>query len=314
MSKTYITKYEKNDIYNYLMKTSLYIFSIILCIVSCNGNKVDDVSLKIANEPRTVITLTQVEKGSIGQTVTLPATTAFLSRSVVSAPISAFITKAHVTQGMRVSAGGVLYELESKEQHAIGNGAPICIKAERSGIVLDVMQQTGGYVTEGEILCTIADASSLVFEIDVPYEQQHLVRAGSHCKIELPDGRCYSATISAPLASANAEAQTERFIARAKVPFLPEGLNVKAIFSKPSVTKKSTWVLAKNAIQSDETLSNFWVMKLNADSTVSKVFVEVGNSNEQLAEIVSNNIKLNDKIVLTGGYGLEDGAKVVVKK
>ena len=50
------------------------------------------------------------------------------------------------------------------------------------------------------------------------------------------------------------------------------------------------------------------------DSTAVKVPVEVGNSNASEIEIKSAALSPQDCIILTGGYGLEDGAKVVVTK
>lgn len=73
-------------------------------------------------------------------------------------------------------------------------------------------------------------------------------------------------------------------------------------------------ILPKSAVQSDETLTEHWVMKLADDSTAVKVPVEVGNSNASEIEIKSTALLPQDRIILTGGYGLEDGAKVIVTK
>ena len=73
-------------------------------------------------------------------------------------------------------------------------------------------------------------------------------------------------------------------------------------------------MLPKSAVQSDETLTEHWVMKLADDNTAVRVPVEVGNSNASEIEIKSDALSPQDRIILTGGYGLEDGAKVVVTK
>ena len=57
-----------------------------------------------------------------------------------------------------------------------------------------------------------------------------------------------------------------------------------------------------------------WVLKLVDDSTAVRVPIEVGNSNASEIEIKSTALSPQDRIILTGGYGLEDGAKVVVTK
>ena len=249
-------------------------------------------------KPGTAVTLTHTAFGKIEKEIILSATTMYQNKSVVSAPIPAFITEVLVQPGSRVKAGDVLYRIESKEQHALGNGnhAVIPIKVERDGIVLDVQQQAGSYVTEGAVLCSVAEAGSLVFEINVPYEQQRYAHSGSKCMLELPDGTRLTATVHAPLVTMNMVSQSERVIARAKAPFLPEGMNVKAVFTENDSSSKGL-ILPKSAVQSDETLTKHWVMKLADNGTAVRVPIEVGNSNAQKSK--SNRMPCHRKTALS---------------
>ena len=192
-----------------------------------------------------------------------------------------------------------------------GGEKQIEIKAERSGIVLDVAAQTGSYAPEGTTLCTIVEAASLVFEINVPYEQRAYAKAGNRCTLELPDGTRLSATVQTPLAEMNTASQSGRVIATAEAPFLPEGMNVKAVFTSRSTSEGIT-VLPKSAVQSDETLTKHWVMRLAVDSTATRVAVTIGNSTADSIEILSPTLSPQDRIIWTGGYGLEDKARVTV--
>lgn len=296
------------------MKYHIILLSLIVSLGGCGQR---DANGNIQKEkPGTAVTLTHAAFGKIEKEIVLSATTAYQNKSVVGAPIPAFITEVLVQPGSRVKAGDILYHIESKEQHALGNGnhAAIPIKAERDGIVLDVQQQAGSYVTEGTLLCSVAEAGSLIFEINVPYEQQQYAHSGSACTLELPDGTRLTATVHAPLAMMNTASQSERVIARAKAPFLPEGMNVKAVFTANSSSSDKGMILPKSAVQSDETLTEHWVMKLADDNTAVRVPVEVGNSNASEIEIKSDALSPQDRIILTGGYGLEDGAKVIVTK
>ena len=217
-----------------------------------------------------------------------------------------------VKPGTRVQAGQVLYRLQSKEQHALrNNGKEIEIKAERDGIVLDVQAQPGSYALEGTVFCTLVEAASLVFEINVPYEQRTVAKAGNHCTLELPDGTRLTATVQSPLAVMNTASQSERVVAIADAPFLPEGMNVKAVFTSRSTSEGIT-VLPKSAVQSDETLTDHWVMQLATDSTAVKVPVNIGNCTADSIEILSPSLSSQDCIIATGGYGLEDKARVTV--
>lgn len=295
------------------MKYQIVLLSLITSLSGCGQRDASNGNIQ-EEKPGTAVTLTHAAFGKIEKEIILSATTTYQNKSVVSAPIPAFITEVLVQPGSRVKAGEILYRIESKEQHALGNGnhAVIPIKAERDGIVLDVQQQAGSYVTEGTVLCSIAEAGSLVFEINVPYEQQQYARSGSRCVLELPDGTRLTATVHTPLATMNTASQSERVIARAKAPFLPEGMNVKAVFTENGSSSDKGMILPKSAVQSDETLTEHWVMKLADDSTAVRVPVEVGNSNASEIEIKSDTLSPQDRIILTGGYGLEDGAKVIV--
>lgn len=296
------------------MKYQIVLLSLIVSLSGCGQRDASNGNIR-KEMPGTAVTLTHAAFGRIEKEVIFSATTVYQNKSVVGAPIPAFITEALVQPGSRVKAGETLYRIESKEQHALGNGSHtvIPIKAERDGIVLDVQQQAGSYVTEGTVLCTVAEIESLVFEIHVPYEQQRYAHRGSKCRLELPDGTRLAATVQAPLATMNTVSQSERVIARAKAPFLPEGMHVKAVFSE-SGSSSEGMILPKSAVQSDETLTKYWVMKLADDSTAVRVPVAIGNSNASEIEIESDALSPQDRIILTGGYGLEEGARVVVTK
>ncbi len=291
----------------------MFLLLASVCLAGCNSK---DQSALSENKPRTAVTVTHVSYGKIDKELVLSATTAYQQKAVVASPIAAFVVDAFVSPGARVRAGQVLYRLESKEQHALGdgNGGVVLVRAARGGVVLDVQQLAGGYVTEGAVLCTVAESGSLVFEINVPYEQRRYAHSGSRCMIELPDGSRLSASVGSPLASMSMSSQSERLVARAKAPFLPEGMNVKAIFNTTGSRQGRGFLLPKSAVQSDETLSEHWVMRLSDDSTVNKVPVAVGNSNSTEVEVISGALSPQDRIVLTGGYGLEDGARVTVTK
>lgn len=299
------------------MKSYALLFACALNLAGCSGNG-SNRNEGNGQTPKTSVTTTHAAYGSISQSVALSATTAYLDKSTITAPIPAFVMKAMVQTGTYVKKGQPIYILESKERHALGrNGEDgdngiIQIKAAHSGIVLDVQQQTGCYVTEGSTLCTIADAGSLVFIINMPYEQKRYARNGSICMLELPDGTQLKAVVQSTLATMDASSQSEQVIARAKAPLLPEGMTVKALFTTNDASGSKNILLPKSAVQSDETMNEYWVMKLSDDSTATKVPVKVVCSNTNEVEIKDGTLSPKDQIILTGGYGLEDGAKVTV--
>ncbi len=308
------------------MKYSLSLFLFLIVLGGCggNGSQTENVQEKT---PRTAVTIVSPVLGKIDCETVLQAVTAYQSKASVSSSVPAFIDKVLVAPGSRVTAGEEIFIMQSRESRALGSDTRIPVKAAMNGIVLDVRQQTGDYVADGAVLCTMAELSSLVFEINVPAEQAVAIGKKSSCVIELPDGMRLRARILSSLVQMNTEFQSVKLIAKAtalikegdqtspkgkvhSVPFLPEGLNVKAIFTDNR--KEESLVLPRAAVQSDEALTEHWVMKLSSDSTAVKVPVKVGNSSASATEVASDDLSVNDRIVLTGGYGLADGALVEI--
>lgn len=283
--------------------------SIAICLVACNQNA--EVG-SAASEPSTAVTLTRVSYGNIRNDMVLSATTAYLNKSVVAAPIAGYVVKVHVRTGDRVKAGQPLFDLESKEQHALASPGmrPITIRVGEDGVVLDVRQQADNYAAEGTALCSLAEENSFVFLLNVPYEQSAHAVAGKACTLVLPDDTRLAATIGRALAVMNAESQSRPVMAYADAPFLPEGMNVKALLPVDE-TAEQMMILPKRAVQSDETLTGHWVMKLLNDSTAVKVPVEIGDSNADSVE-VRGDLTPDDRIVLTGGYALADSSRIVI--
>lgn len=271
------------------------------------------------NEPRTSVTLTQVAYGSIANDVTVSATTAYLKKSVVSAPIAGFIVRGSIEPGVRVRGGQALFTIETKEHRALQGVDDImpagytAVTTGVGGVVTEVLQQPGSYVTEGAPLCTIAETGSLVFELNVPPEEIRYFKPGRRCTIQMPDGSSLSAVVGTPLATMNAESQVQQLVAYARTKFLPEGMNVKVTVNTNHSNSKQM-ILPKAAVQSDDYLRHFWVMRLANDSTAVKVPVSVGNSNANYIEVSSPALSPADRIVLTGGYALEDNARITIAK
>lgn len=292
------------------MKKILFILSFILFSCSQKKNNADVLT------PRTAVTITHVSQGVINDSITLSATTAYLNKSSIASPIAAYVTKVLIESGSTVQAGQTIFQLESKERNALGlddnNTAGIIdVKASASGIVTLVKQQAGDYVTEGTILCEIANQNSLVFQINVPYEYTRHVVGGRNCKIILPDGTILNANIGAPMASMNTASQSQLYKAKANTGFLPEGLIAEVSILKNN-TGSPTQILPRSAVQCDVTMQQYWIMHLVNDSLAVKLDVKVGNSDKSNIEIASPVLSSSERIVLDGSYAMADSTLVKV--
>ncbi len=73
-------------------------------------------------------------------------------------------------------------------------------------------------------------------------------------------------------------------------------------------------VLPKSSLVTNVTQDSFWVMKLINDTTAVKINVTRGIENDSVVQILNSNLKPDDKIILSGAYGLPDTAKVEIVK
>ena len=91
---------------------------------------------------------------------------------------------------------------------------------------------------------------------------------------------------------------------------IPENLVAKARIIKSARSAAAS--LPKAAILTNETQTEFWVMKLINPTTAVKTPVTKGIESGDRVEILSPRFSATDKIVVSGNYGLADTAKVKI--
>nr|WP_294899625.1 HlyD family efflux transporter periplasmic adaptor subunit [uncultured Pedobacter sp.] len=301
----------------------LFAFYALCLCVACQSAQ-DNTAEEMA-QPKIPVEVVKIDSGTVSDNLELSATSIYLQRTMMTAPIPAFITRVNTHLGAQVRQGEVLYELETKEHRALGAGASridstlkdfgiIKVRAASSGVISTFdKQQAGEYVTEGTPLCTIAKSNDLAFQINVPYEYSGIVKPGKNCFITLPDGSRHQAVITTPLTSMNVTSQTQTLLAKLNQSMvLPENLIAKVEISKG--TKGKQQILPRSCVLSDEMMKDFWVMKLINDTTAVRVPVTTGNKNAREIEILKPKFNPTDKIIISGNYGLPDTALVSITK
>ena len=272
-------------------------------------------------ETRTPVTVTSVSFDPIKEYIELNATASFLQQNYVKSNLNGYIKQANIRIGDYVNRGKTLFVLKTKEAEAIGNavnklnpdfkfsGTNI-ISANATGYVTELNHQQGDYVQDGEQLAVMSDAKSFVFVMNVPYEDKPYVSIGKSVEVILPDEERLQGTISSAMPMIDSVSQTQSFSVRVNSTHsIPQNLVVKIKIIKVSKTTAAT--LPKQSILSDETLSEFWVMKMIDDTTAVKVPVKKGIETGDRVEILSPDFSPKDKILLSGNYGLADTALVV---
>ena len=271
----------------------------------------------------TPVTITAIENTAISESISFNAVSQYQRKNIVKSTINGYIEKSFVNQGDFVQAGKPLYAIKTKEGEALSKYAAkdtsftftgkLTIVAPTSGVVIEATKQTNDYVSDGEQLCIIAAQSSFVFLLNVPYEQNKYANPGRSCTILLPDSTLLNGTISGKLSIVDPVSQTQSYIVKPITSaVLPENLSVLVKISKSS--KENTQVIDKSCVLSDETMENFWIMKLINDSMAVKVAIKTGITAGNKIEILSPAFTSNDRLINTGNYGLSDTAFVNIIK
>ncbi len=266
------------------------------------------------------VTLAHIQTHTMTSYAEFQATSSFLMKGVIKAPFDGYVEEVTVSPGQQVSRNQGLFRLKTREARAIGADTlpnlairgEVTIRSSIAGTVLQVVHPTGDFVSQGDLLCEIADVTSLVFLMDVPFEQSRWISPGTACRLILPDGRTLSGHVTLRMPLMGSQAQTERFQVRLGEPAnLPENLIARVQLVREVF--RDAVSLPKSCILADETLQHFWVMKMVNDTLAVKVPVTPGISEEGAIQVISPVFSPTDRFLATGNYGLGDTAIVQVQ-
>ena len=304
-------------------KYVLLLFAFLSVIVSCKQKDASSAD-EATTETRTPVTVTSVSFGPLQQFIELNATSSFLQKSYVKSNLTGYVKKVTIKIGDYVNKGQTLFVLKTKEAEAIGNAVNHLnpdfkfsgintITTNTSGFIAELNHQPGDYVQDGEQLAVITDSKSFVFVMNVPYEDRPYVSIGKQVEITLPDKERLTGNVSSVMPMIDSISQTQSYSIKVQAPHnIPQNLVAKVKIVKVSKTVAAT--LPKNSVLSNETLSEYWVMKMINDTTAVKVPVKKGLETGDRVEIISPDFLPTDKILLSGNYGLPDTALVIVHK
>jgi multidrug efflux pump subunit AcrA (membrane-fusion protein) len=256
----------------------------------------------------------------MSDSLSLNGVSSFLKKNSLKSSAIGYVRQVNVKIGDYVEQGQVLFTIQTKESSVFKSKAldtllnfngMFQIRASSAGIVTQVDKLTDDYVADGDQLCMIAQKSSMVFLLNVPYELNQFVQLKMKCQIELPDHTLMSGTIDSRLSAVDAASQTQNFVVKpVEDKSLPENLVARIHIAK--ALRRNATILPKDAVLTDETQENYWVMKLINDSTAVKVPITKGIETSSNIEILTPSFSHNDRIILTGQYGLSDTASIEV--
>lgn len=256
------------------------------------------------------------------ESISLNGNTIYQKQEIVRGTFSGYIEKLYKNVGDRVKAGDILFMVKTKEADAVGKNTPlgtgdsfsglVKIFARSEGVLIELDHQSGDYIAEGEQLAVVVDPSSLRIALEVPYEYAGKVSPSGSYSIQLPDGRESTIHSGKQVPSMDPANQTQRYIFEPAARLeLPANLNVG--IKIPLRLSAAAIALPNSALMTDETQSEFWVMKLINDSTAVKQIVKKGIESDSLVEILEPQFSLSDRFVIEGAFGLPDSASIAIQ-
>lgn len=304
------------------MKVNLRTVIIILIagLVSCKN--VENQATDLVPDASTPVSITKITHEPLTEYIELNAISAFLQKSYVKANANGYLQSVSVQLGTFVNSGQIVCTLKTKEANTVGNTfnlldstlkflGILSIKASETGYITQLNHQTGDYVQDGEQLAVISTMSSFVFLLDLPYELTPYLVNRKSVELILPDGEKLNGDISTTMPTVDAVSQTQNIVIKVHPGHpVPENLIAKVRIVKTSETNTAS--LPKAAVLTNETQTDFWIMKMIDSRTAVKVFIKKGIETADRIEILSPLFSADDRILVTGNYGLPDTAKVKI--
>jgi multidrug efflux pump subunit AcrA (membrane-fusion protein) len=309
------------------IKNNLFAILAVMALGACQSKPAETDKKEKADDSTMVgtpVTVAHVEVGPMDETVDVNAVSAFLLKTFVKSNATGYLQNVNAQLGKYVSKGQDLFVVKTKEAQSLGNTVSqldsslhfegvIHIKAPGSGYITQLTYQAGDYVQDNEQLAVITDTKSFVFLLDLPYELKPYLPNNHNVQLHLPDGTVLNGNMGAALPTVDAVSQTQNYVIRVNTDKqIPENLIAKVSLVKKA--KPNAIAVPKSAVLTDETQSQFWIMKMIDSSTAAKTVVKKGIETNDKVEILSPTLSSNDIILLTGNYGLSDTAKVYIQK
>ena len=296
------------------------IILFFIFLTSCQDTKVIEKPIEVAIP----VTLTTIDTSGIENYYDLNGTAIYLVKNTIKANATGYLNSVNVATNDFVVNGKELFSIKTREAKILGNsvnkidstlnfGGAIRVRSNTDGIVTMVNVQQGDYVQDGDALVTVNDTKSFAILLSLPYEFRKFISVGQQLLITLPDATTRYASVQKFLPAVDPTSQTQNVILKINgKQDVPENLIVKVRINKTSRFK--TISLPKSAVLSDETETDFWIMKMINTTTAVKIPVQKGIQTEDKIEIISPVLTYKDKILLTGNYGVADTIQVKVIK
>ena len=298
------------------MRTILSLFSI--CFLSFMLQSCAKKEAKETEQiPVVTVKASPVTFGKIDNKLTFNGKTIYLRKNLVVSPLSGYIRKMYIKFGDTVKKGELLFEIQTKENKALessntGNIGIIRVISPSNGVISTLnLTASGAYVLEGASLCTVSESNDVMVQLNLPFEFNSLVKTGTVCTLVLGEDTKFEGTVYQILPTVDEANQTQQILIKPHTKkLLPENLNLAVEILK--ARHNNSCLIPRNAVMTNETQTEFWVMKVVGGKLAVKVPLTKGIENDNQVEALSSGLTNADLVITEGAYGLNDSSAVKV--
>ncbi len=267
--------------------------------------------------PVVSVRASRIIKGDIESEISFNGSTVYLRKNQIVSPISGYVNRVGVKLWDRVKRDEELFEIMTRESKALetdssaaGEFGIIKVTASSDGFINEMaVNEPRVYVAEGGALCSIIDVNDLMVKVNIPFENNSVLTRRGECTIMLTDNTRIHGSVSRILPVVDEVNQTQTVLIRpATGRQLPENLNVTVKFLDER--HQQVFLVTKPSLMTNETQSEFWIMRIEEGNMAVKIPVEKGIENDTIVEIMSPLLKVNDLVISEGAYGLPDSTVI----
>ena len=210
------------------------------------------------------------------------------------------------------SAKGQLTSAEGKYLGAEAQLSYTNIRTPISGVVTDRSLFPGETAAAGAPVVTVMDTSTMIAKLHIAQQQAQQLSVGSDASVSVPgieqalEGKI--SLISPALDQGSTTVEVWVRVANA-LGTLKAGTTVHVTLR--GRTSQNALLIPTEAVQRSTEGAGKVVMVIAPDGTAAKRSITVGIQAGESTQILSG-LKASDTIIVTGGYGLDDGTKVKV--
>lgn len=296
-----------------------FIVFVLLALTSCKQNATDNEDVTAAIQ----VKVAAVTQRDMAETLSFNGVTRYQKREDIRASVTGYVSWMPFERGDVIKRGQTFAQIRTKEQDALRDATqidsslakftkPLTVSSNATGVITQIAVNTNDYVSEGDMLATVSQPQTLVVQVSVPYEYNDKVEVGTPCEVLISGDRKIDAKITGALSSIDSLGQAQHYLIALPEADLPENLNVQVkIVSKEA---KNALTVPQQALQTNELITKFWVMKVVRDSLAVKEEVTPLLQNDSLVQIRSSGVKLHDLVIVEGGYEMQDSTVVNIVK